>query len=284
MFGSLAPSPIEIIWVIVSTVLFILLLSAYILTYRLAPKTPTQASVIVNTGYTLMGLLLLAVLGGAWITLLAAIERGDKLPTLIARQSLMLIAATALVVGLGILLTGWRLGQRKWQHHKAEKARLNGGAAASAKSRLQSATDVNPKPDPAAATPLHSVLIVDDDPHIVHLLEKILYKAGYNVRTATDGEEALSAVLTAAPDVILADLVMPETDGFGFIEQMRFLPETEKLPIIVVTAKMLKTGEKRWLDQRAIAVLQKDNLKSEILLESVSAAIEMDADVYALPA
>ncbi len=275
MFDFLALSPIELIWVVVSTVLFVLLLSLYLLTLSLRELEMTRLANIVNIAYMMMCLLVVATLAGAWITLIIGIQRDEKLPMLIQRLSLVLLGFTAILVVWGIVISGWRLIKRRVQAGRnTNGASITDSAAADAKTRLESATDANPKAVAGAVEQLRSVLIVDDDPHVVHLLESILQKAGYVVQTATDGKEALNMVLTTTPDVVLADLIMPETDGFGFIEQLRFLPETAALPIIVVTAKMLKLDEQRWLSERAAAILQKDNLKSDRVLQSIELALQ----------
>ncbi len=275
MFDFLALSPIELIWVIVSTVLFVLLLSLYLLTLSLRDLQVTRLANIVNIAYMMTCLLVIATLAGAWITLIIGIQRDEKLVLLIQRFSWVLLGFTALLVVWGILISGWRLIQRRIQAGRnSNGASISDSAAADAKTRLASANEANPKVTGVAAEPLHSVLIVDDDPHVVHLLESILQKAGYVVKSATDGEEALNMVLSTTPDVILADLIMPETDGFGFIEQLRFLPETATLPVIVVTAKLLKLDEQRWLSERAAAILQKDNLKSERVLQTIELALQ----------
>ncbi|MDQ3703065.1 MAG: response regulator [Chloroflexota bacterium] len=79
------------------------------------------------------------------------------------------------------------------------------------------------------------VLVVDDDAGIRELLRTILEGAGYEVRTAIDGNEALRLFQERRPDLILLDLHMPGVDGWGFARAYRAEPEPHP-PVIVITA------------------------------------------------
>lgn len=83
---------------------------------------------------------------------------------------------------------------------------------------------------------LGRVLVVDDIPANVRLLEGILKVAGYEVVTAGGGEEALRRVGETAPDVVLLDVMMPDMDGFEVCRRIRSTPETSWLPVVMVTA------------------------------------------------
>lgn len=82
-----------------------------------------------------------------------------------------------------------------------------------------------------------TILVVDDEPSIVLSLQVLLQKAGFEVRIARDGEEALSAVDAGRPDLILLDTMMPKRDGFDVCQTIRSRPELKSLPIIMLTAK-----------------------------------------------
>lgn len=81
-----------------------------------------------------------------------------------------------------------------------------------------------------------SVLIVDDEPENLELLEAILTPAGHRVRKATGGREALQAVEQEVPELILLDLMMPGVSGFDVCEMLRADERTARIPIIIVTA------------------------------------------------
>jgi diguanylate cyclase (GGDEF)-like protein len=81
-----------------------------------------------------------------------------------------------------------------------------------------------------------NVLVVDDDPDKRMLLTVALQMAGYEVRTANDGEEGLAAVESYLPDLIITDVMMPKMDGYELARRVRGNPLTRFLPIIIQTA------------------------------------------------
>jgi len=81
------------------------------------------------------------------------------------------------------------------------------------------------------------ILIVDDEPDILELLEYNLRQAGYSVVTANDGASALSSVRDQHPDLILLDLMLPDVSGTEVCKQLRKDPATELIPIMMITAR-----------------------------------------------
>jgi DNA-binding response OmpR family regulator len=82
-----------------------------------------------------------------------------------------------------------------------------------------------------------SVLIVDDEPNIVRSLQFLMSKAGYRVRVARDGEQALDEIANAQPDLVLLDAMMPKRDGFDVCQTIRANPSWSRVRIIMLTAK-----------------------------------------------
>ena len=81
------------------------------------------------------------------------------------------------------------------------------------------------------------ILVADDEPFVLRSIEYTLARAGYNVVTATDGEEAFHKVLAEAPDLVFLDIQMPRMDGNEVCKKLRQDPSRKSLPIIVITAK-----------------------------------------------
>jgi CheY-like chemotaxis protein len=81
-----------------------------------------------------------------------------------------------------------------------------------------------------------TILIVDDEPDVLAYFSGILERAGFNVVTASNGNEALAAVRENPPDFISLDLVMPEKSGIRFLYELRRNREWSKIPIMIVTA------------------------------------------------
>ena len=81
------------------------------------------------------------------------------------------------------------------------------------------------------------ILAVDDERHIVRLVEVNLQRAGYEVVTAYDGREALEKVKAEKPDLVVLDVMMPYMDGFEVLKNLKSDPTTAEIPVIMLTAK-----------------------------------------------
>ena len=87
-----------------------------------------------------------------------------------------------------------------------------------------------------AADPSARILIADDHPHGVELLEAYLGETPYQLRTATNGEETLKIVQEWRPDLVLLDIMMPRLSGFEVCKRMRQDPSTRDIGVIMITA------------------------------------------------
>jgi two-component system alkaline phosphatase synthesis response regulator PhoP/two-component system response regulator VicR len=81
------------------------------------------------------------------------------------------------------------------------------------------------------------ILAVDDERHIVRLVQVNLERQGYEVVTAFDGKEALEKVQSEQPDLIVLDVMMPYMDGFEVLQNLKRDPSTRDIPVIMLTAK-----------------------------------------------
>ena len=80
------------------------------------------------------------------------------------------------------------------------------------------------------------ILVVDDNPGNVKLLNDLLTVKGYDVATASSGQEALAQIDADCPDLVLLDIMMPEMNGYEVCQKIRQNPATEMLPVVMVTA------------------------------------------------
>lgn len=85
--------------------------------------------------------------------------------------------------------------------------------------------------------PMPKVLVVDDQPHIVRLIQVNLERERIDVITAGDGEEALAQVYAEHPDLVILDVIMPKRDGFEVLKAMKSDPETSAIPVIMLTVR-----------------------------------------------
>ena len=101
------------------------------------------------------------------------------------------------------------------------------------------------------------VLVVDDDPGAREIVRRALQEQGVRLSEAANGREGLDAILSSVPDLVLLDLMMPESDGFEFLESLREDPELVGVPVAVLTSRDLTTEERRWLNQRVETIIEK---------------------------
>ena len=95
------------------------------------------------------------------------------------------------------------------------------------------------------------ILLVDDDPDIRLLAGLELRKDGHDVAEAADGEEAVYRAATERPDVIVLDLMMPRRDGYSVLEELQIVPETEDIPVIVLSVRNSERDKVQVLDAGA---------------------------------
>jgi DNA-binding response OmpR family regulator len=106
------------------------------------------------------------------------------------------------------------------------------------------------------------ILVVDDEPRYIRLMEANLSSEGFQVLKATNGQEAVEVVAEHRPDLVLLDIMMPILDGFGACERIR---EFSNVPIIVVTAKGEERDRVRGLDLGADDYIVKPFSATELL-------------------
>ena len=107
-----------------------------------------------------------------------------------------------------------------------------------------------------------TILIVDDEPRYVRLVEINLQSAGYAVQTAVNGQEAVEGVASGHPDLVLLDVMMPIMDGFTACARIR---EFSNIPVILVTAKGEERDRVRGLDAGADDYIVKPFSAQELL-------------------
>ncbi len=118
------------------------------------------------------------------------------------------------------------------------------------------------------------ILVVDDTPDPRRLILRILQTQGnYTLFEATNGREAIEVAQRELPDLIILDLMMPEVDGFAVLDALKADPQTETIPVIVVTAKELTAEEKRRLAGRIHLLMQKGSFMGEDLSDEVKSLL-----------
>jgi CheY-like chemotaxis protein len=111
-----------------------------------------------------------------------------------------------------------------------------------------------------------SALVAEDDEVTRRALRDTLEKEGWNVAEAKDGRAALVAVAARRPDLILLDLLMPEMDGFEFLEELRKDEANRSIPIVVITSKTITVEDRMRLNGSVERILLKKASSREELL------------------
>ncbi len=118
-------------------------------------------------------------------------------------------------------------------------------------------------------------LVVEDDASSRELLRRTLEKDGWTIIEASNGRTALDCVANQCPSLILLDLMMPEMDGFEFLDELRQHPQWQSIPVIIITAKELTEEDRMYLSGSLFLsgcvrrVLQKGRFDRQELLQEV---------------
>jgi DNA-binding response OmpR family regulator len=121
------------------------------------------------------------------------------------------------------------------------------------------------------------LLVVEDDPDILKLLDTTLTFRGYRVVTARNGREGLEIIQSEHPAIVIADIMMPQLDGFGLVHRLRINPETRAIPVVFITATFVSRADRDFaLDIGATRFIQKP-VDLENFLEMVAELLAQDA-------
>ncbi|MCL4261071.1 MAG: response regulator [Anaerolineales bacterium] len=90
------------------------------------------------------------------------------------------------------------------------------------------------------------ILVVEDVPNVLELLEVTLRFKGYAVSSARNGEEALEVIAKQRPALIVTDILMPKLDGYAFVQKLRLDPATRSIPVIFLSATYVTPEDKEF--------------------------------------
>jgi len=110
-----------------------------------------------------------------------------------------------------------------------------------------------------------TILIVDDEPNIVESLEFLMNREGFDTIVAGDGEEALQALQSQVPDVVLLDVMMQGKDGYEVCRQIRATPDWQQAKVIMLSAKSRDTEIAKGLAVGADAYITKPFSSKELV-------------------
>jgi len=124
-------------------------------------------------------------------------------------------------------------------------------------------------------TPPGYLLIVEDDPDIRNLLDTTLRFKQYRILTANNGKQGLELIQKEHPILVIADIMMPQLDGFGLVHRLRINPETRKIPVVFITATYVAPEDRAFaLRIGATRFIQKP-IELDVFLKIVNELIEL---------
>jgi CheY-like chemotaxis protein len=109
------------------------------------------------------------------------------------------------------------------------------------------------------------ILVVDDEPEVVELIERSLDSEGFDVHAAYDGLSALDLAEREQPDVVLLDLMMPMMSGYEVAEQLKANPQTAEIPIVCLTSADSVAARARAREAGAVGLIMKPFAPSELV-------------------
>ena len=122
-----------------------------------------------------------------------------------------------------------------------------------------------------------NILVVDDNPDKLNLIKAALDLAGYNVTTATDGDEALTAIESYQPDLVITDVMMPRMNGYELAQRIRANPVTKFIPVIMQTAAGRRTEDLRRANEVGALGYITDPTDLDLLLARTRTLLEFKA-------
>ena len=114
------------------------------------------------------------------------------------------------------------------------------------------------------------ILIVEDVPNVLELLEVTLRFKGYAVITARNGEEALEVISKTRPVLIITDILMPKMDGYAFIQKLRVNPVTRSIPVVFLSATYVTPEDKEFAMSLGAARFMEKPIDTEDFLLTVA--------------
>jgi twitching motility two-component system response regulator PilG len=112
------------------------------------------------------------------------------------------------------------------------------------------------------------ILVVEDEESLLKFASILLTSKGFEVRAVSSGQAALDAISQERPDLVLLDIMLPEIDGFEVCRQIKTMPETQHIPVIILTAKKCQEDILRGQEVGADWYIPKP-FKSAMVIETI---------------
>ena len=127
------------------------------------------------------------------------------------------------------------------------------------------------------------ILVVEDIPNVLELLEVTLRFQGYEVISAHNGEEALEILETKTPALIITDILMPKLDGFSFVQKLRQNPKTKNLAVIFLSATYVTPEDRNFAMSLGASRFIEKPIDTEDFLLTIAELLTQDEIIIPLP-
>jgi len=127
------------------------------------------------------------------------------------------------------------------------------------------------------------LLLVEDDPDILKLLDTTLTFSGYRVVTARNGNEGLEVIHKERPAIVITDIMMPKLDGFGLVHRLRLNPETRDIPVVFITATYVAPEDREFAFTAGATHFIQKPLNLEEFLNTISELLKQGLPVEIEP-
>jgi two-component system, OmpR family, alkaline phosphatase synthesis response regulator PhoP len=119
-----------------------------------------------------------------------------------------------------------------------------------------------------------TILVVDDEPDFVSIVQSNLEKAGFNVRVAYDGVEGMEKVRQSPPDLIVLDVMMPEKDGYQMCSELKGDEKLRDIPVLMLTAVADHVSSTRYSHYDGMSMEADDYLPKPATAEDITQSVK----------
>ena len=118
-----------------------------------------------------------------------------------------------------------------------------------------------------------SVVIIEDEPFIIEALTFLLENEGLDVRSISDGANAIDLIIKSKPNLVILDIMLPNVSGMKILEDIRSMDEISNLPVLMLTAKGQKK-DRRAAEEAGVSKFMTKPFDNQELIENVKAMIK----------
>lgn len=114
------------------------------------------------------------------------------------------------------------------------------------------------------------ILLIEDDPILLQMYQDKLSLAGFEVITASGGQDGLNKAQTVAPQLVLLDVMIPQKNGFEVLDELKKNPQTKPIPVIILTNLIHERDAEDAIERGAVKYITKSSIEPEQLVQTIN--------------